>query len=373
MTVHASAARDAAASPLFQPLRAGRLSLRNRIVMAPLTRQRAANPGHVPTQLHATYYEQRASAGLLVAEATQVSPEGQGYLDTPGIHSAAQVAGWRQVTDAVHRAGGTIVLQLWHVGRISHPALQPGGALPVAPSAVRPAGHTRTREGRQEHVTPRALEPGELPRVLGDFAQGARNAIAAGFDGVEIHGAHGYLVDQFLRDGSNRRTDGYGGSVENRLRFALEVVDAVVGAVGADRTAIRLSPVSPVNDSHESDPAAVYGALVEALDRRGLAFLHLVEGATGTSRETDFDFKALRRRFRGAWMVNNLYDKALAERVLRAGEADLVAFGRPFIANPDLAERLKLGAPLAAADPATIYGGGAEGYTDYPALERVPA
>jgi len=370
MTVRSPAAE---AAPLFTPFRAGRLALKNRIVMAPLTRQRAANPGLVPTQLHATYYEQRAAAGLIVSEATQVSPEGQGYVDTPGIHSAAQVAGWRQVTEAVHRAGGTIVLQLWHVGRVSHPSFQPGGQLPVAPSAIAPAGQVHTPDGKRDFVVPRALDREELPRIVADFAQGARNAILAGFDGVEIHGAHGYLLDAFLRDGSNKRTDGYGGTIENRLRFPLEVVDAVIGAVGAERTAIRLSPVSPVYSMSDSDPAALFGAAVEALDRRRLAYVHVVEGATGTSRETDFDFKALRRRFGGAWIANNIYDRSMAIAAVRSGEADLVAFGRPFIANPDLVERLRLDAPLASANKDTIYGGGAEGYTDYPALERVAA
>jgi N-ethylmaleimide reductase len=359
--------------PLFRPFRAGRLNLKNRIVMAPLTRQRAANPGLVPTQLHTTYYEQRASAGLIISEATQVSQEGQGYVATPGIHSAAQVAGWREVTEAVHRAGGTIVQQLWHVGRVSHPSFQPSGGLPVAPSAIAPPGQIGTAAGKQDFVVPRALDTEELPRIVADFAQGARNALIAGFDGVEIHGAHGYLLDAFLRDSSNKRQDGYGGPIENRLRFPLEVVDAVIATVGAGRTAIRLSPVSPIYGMSDSDPTALFSAMVDALDRRGLAYVHVVEGATGTSRETDFDFKALRRRFGGAWIANNLYDQALAEAVLQAGDADLIAFGRPFIANPDLVERLRIGAPLATANAATIYGGGAEGYTDYPPLEQVLA
>ncbi|HKY96012.1 MAG TPA: alkene reductase, partial [Kiloniellales bacterium] len=319
------------------------------------------------------YYAQRATAGLIVTEATQISQEGQGYVDTPGIHSAVQVAGWREVTEAVHRAGGTIVLQLWHVGRVSHPSFQPGGGLPVAPSAIRPPGQIGTRAGKQDFVVPRALDRDELPRIVGDFAQGARNALIAGFDGVEIHGAHGYLLDAFLRDSSNRRQDGYGGSIENRLRFPLEVVDAVTAAVGAGRTAIRLSPVSPIYGMSDSDPTALFSAMVDALDRRGLAYVHVVEGATGTSRETDFDFKALRRRFGGAWIANNLYDRAMASAVLETGDADLVAFGRPYIANPDLVERLRSGAPLASANPATIYGGGAEGYTDYPPLQRAAA
>ena len=355
-------------APLFQPFRAGALSLRNRIVMAPLTRTRSGQPGDVPTGMMATYYRQRASAGLIVSEATQISPQGKGYAWTPGIHSPEQVAGWRLTTDAVHAEGGSIVLQLWHVGRISHPSLQPGGALPVAPSAVRPAGQAFTEEGTPDFVTPRALAAEELTGIAADYARAARNAIAAGFDGVEIHGAHGYLLDQFLRDGTNRRCDAYGGSVENRLRFPLEVVDAVTAAIGAARTGIRLSPVSPVNDMSDGDPAAVFFPLVERLARRGLAYVHVVEGDTRGPRESDFDFRALRRAFGGAWIANNGYDRDLAARTLEAGDADLIAFGRPFIANPDLVERFRTDAELNTPDPSTFYGGGEKGYVDYPVL-----
>ncbi len=355
-------------SLLFQPFQAGALTLRNRIVMAPLTRSRAQQPGDVPGPMNALYYRQRASAGLIVSEATQITPQGKGYAFTPGIHSDEQIAGWRLVTDAVHAEGGSIVLQLWHVGRISHPSLQPGGALPVAPSAIKPKGQAFTETGFQDFVTPRALAAEELPGIVADYARAARNAIAAGFDGVEIHVANGYLLDQFLRDGTNHRTDQYGGSVENRLRFPLQVVDAVVAAVGAERVGIRLSPVTPSNDIADSNPTAVFFPLVEALAERGLAYVHVVEGATGGTRASAFDFDALRRRFPGAWMVNNSYTRELAVEHLAQGRTDLVAFGRPFIANPDLVERLRLGAPLAEVDRATLYGGDAKGYTDYPPL-----
>jgi N-ethylmaleimide reductase len=356
------------ASLLFEPFQAGALTLRNRIVMAPLTRSRARQPGDVPTELNALYYRQRATAGLIVSEATQITPQGKGYAFTPGIYSDEQIAGWRLVTDAVHAEGGQIVLQLWHVGRISHPSLQPGGALPVAPSAIRPKGQAFTETGFQDFVTPRALAADEIPGIVADYARAARNAIAAGFDGVEIHGANGYLLDQFLRDGTNHRTDQYGGSVENRLRFPLLVVDAVVAAVGAERVGIRLSPVTPSNDIADSNPTAVFFPLVEALARLRLAYVHVVEGATGGSRETPFDFDALRRRFPGAWIANNSYTRDLAVEHLAQQRTDLVAFGRPFIANPDLVARLRQGAPLAELDRATLYGGGAKGYTDYPAL-----
>jgi len=358
---------------LFQPFRLGPLNLPNRIVMAPLTRSRAGHAG-IPGPLNATYYAQRASAGLLIAEATQISRQGQGYAYTPGIHDPAQIDGWRMVTEAVHRAGGRIVLQLWHVGRISHPSLQPDGGLPVAPSAVRPEGKAFTELGFQPFVEPRALDSSELAGIVEDYRRAAANARQAGFDGVEIHAANGYLIDQFLRDKTNLRTDRYGGSIENRLRFLLEVVTAVTGVWGGGRTGIRISPVSPANDIADSDPQALFDAVVGALGRFGLAYLHVIEGATGGPRDNiAFDFKALRQRFKGAYMANNGYDLAMAQAALGAGQADLIAFGRPFIANPDLVARLRTGAPLAALDQATLYGGDAHGYTDYPALETAPA
>jgi N-ethylmaleimide reductase len=264
---------------LFTPAEVGRLTLRNRVVMAPLTRSRAG-PGNVPTQLNALYYAQRASAGLIISEATQISPEGQGYISTPGIHSAEQVAGWKCVTQAVHIAGGPIVLQLWHVGRISHPSFQPGGKAPVAPSAIRPNGQAFTAKGFEPIPTPRALETAEIPAIVEQYAQAARNAVAAGFDGVEVHAANGYLIDQFLRDGTNRRADRYGGSIENRARFLLEVVDTVSAAVGAGCTGVRISPQNGQNDIADSDPQALFGYVAEQLSGKGLAYLHIIEGDT---------------------------------------------------------------------------------------------
>ncbi|MBN6101009.1 alkene reductase [Xanthomonas sp. CFBP 8703] len=360
----------ATASPLFAPLRLGAIELANRIVMAPLTRNRAEGEGRIPSPLAPEYYGQRAGAGLIVAEATQISPMGQGYMDTPGIYSEAQVAAWKQVTAEVHRRGGRIVLQLWHVGRISHVSLLPDGAAPVAPSALRANAKTYTAEGFSDVSAPRALRLDEIPALLEDFRHAARNAIAAGFDGVEVHAANGYLIDQFLRDGSNHRDDAYGGSIENRTRLLFEVVQAVAQEIGAERTGVRLSPVTPANDAHDSDPQPLFERAVERLDPLGLAFLHVIEGATGGPRDNiAFDYAALRAKFRGPWLVNNGYDKALAERVLGAGAADAVAFGRPFIANPDLVERLRRDAPLNPLDADTLYGGGAKGYTDYPTLD----
>jgi len=358
---------------LFEPYALGSLTLSNRIVLAPLTRNRA-RAGFVPSDLAPTYYSQRASAGLLIAEATQISQQGQGYQDTPGIYTQAQIDGWRQVTDAVHAKGGRIFLQLWHVGRISHVALQENGAAPVAPSAIRAETKTFVNNEFVPVSEPRALGLDELPGIVEDFRKAAANAIAAGFDGVEIHAANGYLLDQFLKDGSNVREDAYGGSVENRARLTLEVAAAVVKEVGAERTGIRISPVSPANGISSSDPQAQFGYLVAQLDALELVYLHVVEGATGGARDVaPFDFDALRRQFRNTYMANNGYDLELANARLEEGKADLFAFGRPFIANPDLVERLKAGAPLADLDQATLYGGGAKGYIDYPALASADA
>lgn len=354
---------------LFSPIQLGPNTLPNRIVMAPLTRNRAGT-GNAATDLTAQYYAQRAAAGLIVAEASQICPEAQGYQDTPGIHSAAQIDGWRKVTDAVHAAGGRIFLQLWHVGRISHAGLQPGGGAPVAPSAI-PAKAKTFFEGRFQDVSPpRALELSELPGIVATYAQAARNAVAAGFDGVEVHGANGYLLDQFLRDGSNHRTDSYGGSVENRVRLTLEVMRAITAAIGAERTGIRISPVTPANDAADSNPQPLFNHLVEQLDQIGPVYIHLIEGSTGADRNfgAGFDYAELRRRYRGCWMVNNGYDLDMAQDAIAGGRADMVSFGRPFIANPDLVARLKARAPLNQIDRATLYGGGAAGYTDYPAL-----
>lgn len=362
---------------LFDPTTAGALRLNNRIVMAPLTRNRA--PGAIPTPLMATYYRQRASAGLLITEATAISHQGQGYANVPGIWSDEQIAGWKQVTDAVHAAGGRIVVQLWHVGRVSHTSLQPGGQKPVAPSAI--AAKTKTfilKDGVGAFVDtsePRALALDELPGIVQDYRHAARNAMAAGFDGVEVHGANGYLLDQFLKTGSNHRTDAFGGSIENRARLLLEVMRAVTAEIGGEHTGLRLSPVTPANDVIDANPQALFAYVLRELAPLNLAFLHLIEGATGGPRDIPdrpFDYAALQQVYRAAggkaaWMANNGYDKALANQALTQG-VDLVAFGRPFIANPDLVQRLRVDAPLNAADRTTFYGGDEKGYTDYPAL-----
>ena len=355
---------------LFSPYKLGDLELPNRMVMAPLTRNRAGD-GNVPGQLNATYYTQRVSAGLIIAEATQVSPEGLGYPATPGIHSPAQVAGWKLVTDAVHQHGGRIFLQLWHVGRISHPDLQHDGALPVAPSAIAPTvGQAATYEGMKPFVTPRALETSEIPGIVEQYRQGAKNALEAGFDGVEVHGANGYLLDQFLRDGTNKRTDEYGGSIENRARLLLEVTQAVTEVWGAGRVGVRLSPSGTFNDMHDSDPLATFGYAAEALNRFGLAYLHLIEVVEADLRHggTEVPTSYLRDRFTGTLIVNGGYDLDKSNAVLSSHKADLVAFGTLFIANPDLPQRFALNAPLNPADPSTFYGGGEKGYIDYPFL-----
>lgn len=354
---------------LFTPTRLGAIEVGNRIAMAPLTRNRAIE-GRVPNPLAIQYYEQRASAGLIIAEATQISPLGQGYLDTPGIYSQAQIDAWRKVTDAVHARGGRIVLQLWHVGRISHTSLLPDGEVPVAPSALRANGKTFTAKGFEDVSEPRALRLDEIPALIQDFRQAARNAITAGFDGVEVHAANGYLIDQFLRDGSNLRTDEYGGSIENRTRLLDEVVRAIASEIGAERTGVRLSPVTPANDARDSQPQPLFERAVERLDAiGGLAFVHVIEGATGGPRDNiAFDYAALRAKFKGPWIANNGYDKDSAEQAIASGYADMIAFGRAFIGNPDLVERLRLGVALSDLDPDTLYGGGAKGYTDYPSV-----
>ena len=353
---------------LFEPYTLGSLTLSNRVVMAPLTRNRAGS-GFVPSELAAIYYGQRASAGLLISEATQISQQGQGYQDTPGIYTQEQIEGWRAVTQAVHAKGGHIFMQLWHVGRVSHVDLQPNGSAPVAPSSLGAATKVFVNNSFEDASEPRALDASELPGIVNDFRVAAANAIAAGFDGVEIHGANGYLLDQFLKDGSNVRTDAYGGSIENRARLLLEVAAAVVEEIGADRTGIRLSPVSPANGISSSDPQPQFDYVVDQLDALGLVYIHVVEGATGGPRDVaPFDFGSLRHRFKNTYIANNGYDLNLATSQLNDDKADLIAFGRPFIGNPDLVERLKTGAKLSAFDPATIYGGGAAGYIDYPTL-----
>jgi N-ethylmaleimide reductase len=355
---------------VFSPFRLGSLALPNRIVMAPMTRNRAG-PGNAPTALNATYYAQRAGAGLIVAEASQVSPQGLGYPGTPGIHSAEQIAGWKLVTDAVHAAGGRIFLQLWHVGRISHPSLQPEGALPVAPSAIAPAGQAWTLDGMKPYVTPRALEAAEIPNIVTQYRRGAANAKVAGFDGIEVHAAHGYLLDQFLRDKTNHRTDRYGGSAENRARLLVEVMEAVAGEWGGDRTGVHLSPTNlAFNDISDSDPAQTFSTAVRALDRLGLAYLHLVEPGpadpVGPGPRLDAAF--FRPLWRSALVVNKAYDLDRANAVLRSGAADLVSFAVLFLANPDLPERFRRGGPFNPPERKTYYGGSTAGYTDYPPL-----
>jgi len=359
---------------LFDPIRVGDLDLGNRIVMAPLTRNRAA-PGQVPSELAVEYYRQRASAGLIITEASQVSPEGQGYLDTPGIYSAEQIKGWRRVTDAVHAEGGRIVVQLWHVGRISHVSLQPSGQAPVSSTARRAETKTFTRDGFVPVSSPRALSTDEIPAVVASYRSAARSAMDAGFDGVEVHGANGYLIEQFLRDSINDRNDEYGGPIANRARLLLEVMQAVAGAIGGGRTGLRLSPVTPSNDAGaDSDPQALYEHAVAQLAPLQLAFVEVVEGATAGARDfAPFDYAALRRRFAGAWMANNGYQRQMAFDAVASGAANLISFGRPFISNPDLVRRIRENAPLAPLDPRTLYGGGAKGYTDYPTLAAEPA
>ena len=356
-------------SDLFSPFRMGDIELKNRIVMAPLTRNRATPGLDAPNDLNVEYYRQRASAGLIVSEASQISQQGQGYLWTPGVYTDAQVEGWRKITDAVHEAGGKIVIQLWHVGRVSHTSLQPGGQAPVAPSAIVARTKTFVEGGFADTSTPRALDLSEIPGIIADYAHAAENAKRAGFDGVELHGANGYLIDQFLKDGANHRADAYGGSVENRMRFALEAVDAVLSVWPASRVGIRLSPVSPANDAVDSAPEKVFFPLVRELDKRGLAFIHVIEGSTGMTRDNaPFDYEGLRKSFRGAYMANNGYTRELALEAVGADRVDLVSFGKAFIANPDLVERLRRDAPLNPLDKKTLYGGDANGYTDYPAL-----
>lgn len=353
---------------LFDPIKIGDLELANRIVMAPLTRSRSK--GLLPGALAIEYYRQRASAGLIVSEGTQVTAEGQGYLDTPGIHTPEQVAAWKKVTDAVHAEGGKIAVQLWHVGRISHQVFQPQGGAPVSSTDRAANGKTFTTEGFVPVSAPRALKTAEIPGVVQRFVHAARCAMDAGFDAVEVHGANGYLLDQFMRDSINDRSDQYGGSIENRARLTVEVMTAIAAAIGAGRTGLRLSPVTPVNDAgQDSDAQALFNHVAAQLAPLKLAFLHIIEGQTGGARDVaPFDYQAMRERFKGPWMVNNGYTREMALQAVAGGQADLVAFGRDFISNPDLVRRLKLNAPLQPLDKATLYGGEAQGYIDYPAL-----
>lgn len=361
---------------LFAPTKLGALQLKNRIAMAPMTRTRAGEDG-IAKDMHATYYAQRASAGLIVTEGVNISAQGRGYAGTPGLWTPEQVAGWRAVTRAVHAAGGVIFPQLWHVGRLSHIDLQPGGEAPVAPSAIRGGGTVYTAAGSVQPSQPRALETAEISGIVGQYRHAARNARAAGFDGVEIHAANGYLLDQFLRDSTNRRTDRYGGSIENRIRLVLEVVEAVAEECSADRVGIRLSPVSEQlgETPLDSQVMQTYGTLIDELNEFGLAYVHLVEGSTGGARTAPegVDLDKLGRRFKGCLIGNNGYDLALAQQRVDEGKVDMVAFGRPFISNPDLVERLRHGIPLTPADPSKFYGTTETGLTDWPAAHHAPA
>lgn len=363
---------DFDASPLLTPFDLGALALRNRVVMAPLTRSRS-NPQGVPPPYAAEYYAQRASAGLIVSEATNISAQARGYEYTPGIWTDAQVASWKNVTRAVHQAGGAIVLQLWHTGRLSHPDLQPDGALPVSASAIKPDGQAFTADGMKDYVAPRALEAKEIPLVLEDYRKATANAREAGFDGVEVHSANNYLLEQFIRDSTNHRSDEYGGSIGNRLRFPLAAVEAVVGAWEPKRVGIRLSPITdqPGGSALDSTTMTTYGTYISELDKLGLAYLHMIEGTTQGAREAPdgIDLQALRKRFHGAYIANNGFSPELAVSAVRSGQADLVSFGRPFLANPDFVERVRRGGPFAKEAPKdTWYGGGREGYADWPAL-----
>jgi N-ethylmaleimide reductase len=353
---------------LFSPVKLGSLTLSNRIVMAPLTRSRAA-AGGVQGRMNAQYYAQRASAGLIISEATNISVQARGYAYTPGIFSAQQIAGWRVVTEAVHAAGGHIFCQLWHVGRVSHPDLQAAYALPVAPSAVHPEGLAFTESGMLPLVTPRPLRTDEMPGIVADYVHAAKCAKEAGFDGVEIHAANGYLIDQFLRSKTNLRDDRYGGSLENRLRLLVEVSEAVLGVWDAERVGVRFSPTSGTNDIEDANPQETFDAAAAAVSRIGLAYMHVIEGQTRGARNpiAGFDNGALRRAFHGLYMANNGLTKDLSLQARSEGTADLLCFGRPFISNPDLVERLRDGVALAPIpDPRVFYGGGAAGYTDFP-------
>ena len=378
MTIHQTAVVPAAtvtdesrpgSKDLFSPFRLGELELANRMVMAPMTRSRAVED-NLPNPLAATYYAQRASAGLIVTEGTQVSPQGVGYIRTPGIHSAEQVAGWKTVTEAVHRAGGKIFAQLWHVGRVSHPDFH-DGALPVAPSALPVDGEAFTTRGKTKIVIPRALGTDEIPGLVAQFRKGAENAKAAGFDGVEIHGANGYLLDQFLRDGSNHRTDAYGGSLRNRARFPLEVAEAVAGVWGAQRVGYRIAPHFAMFSMSDSNPIETFSYLAERLSELGLGYLHVSEAIGGPMAAPAGTVRAtprLRKKFNGALIVNGGYDVDAGNVAIARGEADLVAFGTPFLANPDLPARFRRRASLNKPDQATFYGGEEKGYVDYPAM-----
>jgi N-ethylmaleimide reductase len=353
---------------LFSSVTLGDLKLPNRMVMAPMTRNRA-NQDNAPHSLNVKYYQQRATAGLIVTEASQVSPEGVGYPATPGIYSDAQVAGWREVTNAVHKEGGHIFIQLWYCGRISHPDLLPDNQIPVAPSALRPEGEAFTYEGLKPFITPRALETDEIPGIVVQYKHAAKMAKAAGFDGIEVHAANGYLIDQFLRDGSNQRTDQYGGSIENRMRFLNEILDAVCEVWPSQRIGVRLTPENSFNSMSDSDPQNHFAYFISQLNSRNLAYIHLLEGDMMT-KERHVDYRNLRDKCNGVYIANNGYDQARAKDALSNNDCDMVAFGIPFLANPDLVYRYQHNLPLNEADQSTFYGGDEHGYTDYPFAEQ---
>lgn len=359
---------------LLTPIRVGRYKLRNRVVMAPLTRRRATND-HVPTDIMKIYYEQRASAGLIIAEATNISLQANGYMNSPGIYSHEQVEAWQPITEAVHNKGGLIFLQLWHVGRVSHPLLQPNGQLPVSASAIRAIGSQKTPQGQKKMVTPRALDTTEIPGIIDDFRNAAKNAIKAGFDGVEIHGANGYLLDQFLHDGSNVRTDKYGGSMENRARLTLEVTEACCESIGRDRVGIRLSPSGIYKDMFDSNPVELYEYVISKLSEYQIAYLHLLEPMVALEPEEKYKkyLKELtphfRKFYKGTLITNCDFDFESGNNIIDNGHADLVAFGKLFISNPDLIERFSIGAPLNPWDSDTFYYGGKKGYIDYPTVK----
>lgn len=361
-------------NPLFQPLQLGQLTLPNRVLMSPLTRSRAKQPGDIPEQLNATYYSQRASAGLIFTEATQISPQGKGYAATPGIYSLEQIRGWHLVTDAVHQAGGRIYLQLWHVGRISHRALQPNGALPVAPSAIKPDAKTYIEIGKPkvEIPQPHALEIMEIPGIVEQYRQAAKNAMDAGFDGVELHAGYGYLIDQFLRDSTNKRDDKYGGSLENRLRFPLEVIEAIIEVWGAEKVGVRIAPTVSVNDIYDTEPMKTFTTFADRLNDFKVSFLEVVEQRPGQEEmhpQSEEISAALRHTFKGVYIANGGYNKEKAITRISEGKADAITFGRLFLANPDLPKRLRLDAKLNLPDSTTFYGGDARGYIDYPSLD----